>query len=346
MSDNKIASESFASDNYSPVHPKVMERIAKINKGFDKSYGFDKENELLQENIERVFGIGKTAYLFATGTGANVVGLSALCERFEAVLAAENSHINVDEGGSPERFGIKIYPIRTVDWKIDENGVARELFGFGDQHRAQPGVLSITQSNEMGRVYSQEEITKLIKLVRPYKLRTHLDGARLANALASSDVSAKKMVEGFDLISLGMTKNGGLAAEALLVRDCDLKDKIQYLRKSGTQLLSKSRYIAAQFNALLENDLWIENANNSNLTAKYLYELLADVKGVQLVMPPEANAIFVRVDSQYLEKISEELGFYIWDRESKLVRFMTSWCSTREGVERFVKELSELLRNN
>jgi len=337
--------ESFASDNYAPVHPKVLESMARVNRGFDRSYGYDKESEALNENIEEVFGVGQSAFLVATGTGANVIALQSVTERHEAVLASGFAHVVVDEGGAPERFGCKIYPLMTVDDKITAESIAKQAFGFGDQHRAQPGVLSITQANEMGRVYTTNELSKLTITAKNFGMRTHLDGARLANSIVAMKSSAKEMISGFDVISLGLSKTGGMVSEAVITNDPIVKEKLIYGRKASTQLMSKLRYMSAQFNALLENDLWLENAQQANEMALYLFEKLEGLPKIEIIRKPEANAIFLKVDSKKIEQIADELGFYIWDRESNLVRFMTSWCSTREGVDSFVEEFSKALKN-
>ena len=336
--------ESFASDNYAPVHPKVLERMLKVNKGYERSYGYDQESELLNDNIERIFGLGQSAFLVATGTGANVIALQAVTERHEAVLASEFAHIIVDEGGAPERFGCKIYPLVTEDDKITVGSIAKQAFGFGDQHRAQPGVLSITQANEMGRVYTVKELNGLTQAAKGYGMRTHLDGARLANSIVTTASTAKELIAGFDVVSLGLSKTGGMVSEAVITRDPLVKEKLRYSRKSATQLMSKLRYMAAQFNALLEDDLWLENAYQANEMAGYLFEKLEGMPRIEILRKPEANAVFVKIGCKQIEQIADELGFYIWDRESNLVRFMTSWCSTREGVDTFISELGKAVK--
>ena len=337
--------ESFASDNYAPVHPKVLESMARVNRGFDRSYGYDKESEALNANIEKVFGVGKSAFLVATGTGANVIALQSVTERHEAVLASGFAHIIVDEGGAPERFGCKIYPLITVDDKITEESISKQAYGFGDQHRAQPGVLSITQANEMGRVYTTNELSKLTVTAKGFGMRTHLDGARLANSIVAMKSTPKEMITGFDVVSLGLSKTGGMVSEAVITHDPLVKEKLMYGRKASTQLLSKLRYMAAQFNALLENELWLENAHQANEMAAYLFERLEGLSNIEIIRKPEANSVFLKVNSKKLEQIADELGFYIWERDSNLVRLMTSWCSTREGVDTFVKELSIAVKN-
>lgn len=331
--------ESFASDNYAPVHPKVLESLQRVNKGFERSYGYDKESEALNANIERVFGVGQSPFLVATGTGANVIALQAVTERHEAVLASEFAHVIVDEGGAPERFGCKIYPLITVEDKITIESIAKQAFGFGDQHRAQPGVLSVTQANEMGRVYTENELHGLTVAAKGFGMRTHLDGARLANSIVAMKSNAKEMISGFDVISLGLSKTGGMVSEAVITANPLVKEKLMYGRKASTQLMSKLRYMAAQFNALLENDLWLENAHHANEMAGYMFTKLEGLPKIEILRRPEANAVFVKIDSERIEQIADELGFYIWDRESKLVRFMTSWSSTTFGVDTFVNEL-------
>jgi len=337
--------KSFASDNYAGVHPLVLEAIVSANGGHVRSYGADPYTEKLQELVQSNFGSEAVIFPVLTGTGANIVALQALTARHESVICAKSAHVHVDEGGAPERVGIKLLTVETPDGKLTPNLIDSEAWGWGDQHRGQPGVVTITQTTELGTVYTPDEIRSIVEHAHKNGMRVHLDGARLANAAASLGVHVREFTTeaGVDTISFGGTKIGALAAEAVIVLNPKYQDVIPYLRKGSAQLGSKMRFISSQLIALLEDDLYIDLARNANSTASLLAEGVSDIPGVRLAQRTEANAVFANIDPLLAAGIAEELGFYVWDGPSGLVRWMTSWDTTKEDISIFLSTLRNRL---
>ena len=253
----------FASDNYSGVHPDVLAAIATANNGHQVAYGEDVYTARLQELFRGMLGDDVEAFPVFNGTGANVIGLQSMLPRWGAVVAATTAHINVDEGGAPERVaGIKILSVPTDNGKLTPELIDREAWGWGDEHRAQPLAVSITQSSELGTLYTVDEIRAIADHIHPKGMHLHMDGARIANAAAALDVPLRAFTRdaGVDVLSFGGTKNGAMIGEAIVVMNPDAAEGLLFLRKLNMQLSSKMRFISAQLVALLENDLWLKNA--------------------------------------------------------------------------------------
>lgn len=326
----------FASDNYAGVHPEVLEKLADVNAGHQIAYGDDEVTAELSEVMKKHFG--KTAQVFPVfnGTGANVVSLQAMCRPWEAVVCAAGAHINVDEGGAPEKVaGLKLHTIPTADGKLTPDLIETQAWGFGNEHRAQPKVVSITQSTELGTIYTPEEIRAIADQAHKKGMLLHLDGARISNAAAALGVPMRAFTAdvGVDIVSLGGTKNGVMAAEAVLVLNPEFSDVIKYVRKSAMQLGSKMRFISAQLLALYENDLWLRSATHANSMATKLYE---GVKDLVRVEKPQANALFPYLDPKVTEDLQKEFKFYVWDHLTGQVRWMCSWDTTEQDVDAFV----------
>ncbi len=326
----------FASDNYAGVHPEVLEKLADVNAGHQIAYGDDEVTAELSEVMKKHFG--KTAQVFPVfnGTGANVVSLQAMCRPWEAVVCAAGAHINVDEGGAPEKVaGLKLHTIPTPDGKLTPELIETQAWGFGNEHRAQPKVVSITQSTELGTIYTPEEIRAIADQAHKKGMLLHLDGARISNAAAALGVPMRAFTSevGVDIVSLGGTKNGVMAAEAVLVLNPEFSDVIKYVRKSAMQLGSKMRFISAQLLALYENDLWLRSATHANSMATKLYE---GVKDLVRVEKPQANALFPYLDPKVTEDLQKEFKFYVWDHLTGQVRWMCSWDTTEQDVDAFV----------
>ncbi len=326
----------FASDNYAGVHPEVLEKLAEVNAGHQIAYGDDEVTAELSEVMKKHFG--KTAQVFPVfnGTGANVVSLQAMCRPWEAVVCAAGAHINVDEGGAPEKVaGLKLHTIPTGDGKLTPDLIETQAWGFGNEHRAQPKVVSITQSTELGTIYTPEEIRAIADQAHKKGMLLHLDGARISNAAAALGVPMRAFTAdvGVDIVSLGGTKNGVMAAEAVLVLNPEFSDVIKYVRKSAMQLGSKMRFISAQLLALYENDLWLRSATHANSMATKLYE---GVKDLVRVEKPQANALFPYLDPKVTEDLQKEFKFYVWDHLTGQVRWMCSWDTTEQDVDAFV----------
>lgn len=333
-----MTSRCFASDNYSGVHPEVLAAIAAVNDGHVTSYGADPVTARLQEVLRGHFGAEITAFPVFNGTGANVAALQALLPRWGAVICAQGAHINCDEGGAPERVGgLKLYPVPTPDGKLTPELIDREARGYGDEHRAQPLAVSITQSTEVGTVYTVAEIRALCEHAHARGMKVHLDGARIGNAAASlgTSLAAFTTEAGVDAISLGGTKNGALGAEAVIVRDPQVAEAMQYGRKFTMQLASKMRFISAQLVALYDGDLWLRNAGHANAMASRLRAALEGVAGVRFNQPTQANGLFVTLPPRVADIARRHAFFYDWDAAAGEVRWMCSFDTTEDDVDSF-----------
>jgi threonine aldolase len=341
---------AFASDNYAGVHPEVLAAIADANGGHQVSYGADDYTRRLAEVVAAHVGDPVEVYPVFNGTGANVTALQSMVPRWGAVIAAATAHINVDEGGAPERVGgIKLLTVPAPDGKLTPDLVDREAWGWGDEHRAQPLVVAITQSTELGTVYTPEEIRALADHAHARGMRLYLDGARIANAAASLGVPLSRFTReaGVDVMSIGGTKNGALAAEAIVVLDPSASEGLTYLRKLDMQLASKMRFVSAQLIALLEGDLWLRNARQANAMAARLRDGIASgirdgtIAGVEFTQPTQANGVFAIVPPGAADRIRERFPFYDWDRNRGEVRWMCSFDTEPEDVDAFVAAIAE-----
>ncbi|QPP09979.1 low specificity L-threonine aldolase [Streptomyces bathyalis] len=334
----------FASDNYAGAHPEVLAALALANGGHQSAYGDDEYTAHLQRTVRSHFGPRAEAYPVFNGTGANVISLQALTDRWGAVICAESAHINVDECGAPERVGgLKLLTVPTEDGKLTPELIDREAHGWDDEHRAMPQVVSLTQSTELGTVYSVEEIRAICDHAHERGMKVHLDGARIANAAAALDrpMRAFTNAAGVDVLSLGGTKNGMLFGEAVVVLDPDAVRAMKHLRKLSMQLASKMRFISAQWDALLSGDLWLRNARHSNAMARRLAEGVKDVDGVEILYPVDANAVFARLPNEVSERLQKRYRFYFWNEAAGDVRWMCSFDTSEEDVDGFIAALRE-----
>lgn len=343
------AVRGFASDNYSGIHPDVLAAIAAANEGHQVAYGEDVYTARLQELFAGLLGDGVEAYPVFNGTGANVVGLQSMLPRWGAVISASTAHINVDEGGAPERVGgIKLLTVPTDDGKLTPELVDREAWGWGDEHRAQPLVVSITQSTELGTLYTVDEIRALADHAHARGMRLHMDGARISNAAAALDLPLRAFTRdaGVDVLSFGGTKNGAMIGEAIVVLDPAASTGLTYLRKLDMQLSSKMRFVSAQLVALLENDLWLRNARHSNAMAQRLRAGveagIADgaVRGVEFTQPTQANGVFAILPEGVADRLRESFRFYDWDEARREVRWMCSFDTTESDIDAFVAAIA------
>ncbi|HZP14196.1 MAG TPA: low specificity L-threonine aldolase [Nocardioides sp.] len=335
----------FASDNYSGIHPEVLAAIAAANGGHQVAYGEDDYTEHLQAVFARHFGDGVEAYPVFNGTGANVVGLQSMLPRWGAVVTAASAHINVDEGGAPERVGgMKLLTVPTPDGKLSPELIDREAWGWGDEHRAQPLVVSITQSTELGTLYTVEEITAITAHAHSLGMRVHMDGARISNAAAALGVPLRTFTRdaGVDVLSFGGTKNGAMLGEAVVVLDPAASHGLTYLRKLDMQLASKMRFVSAQLIALLDGDLWLRNATHSNAMAQRLRDGVeagikdGSINGVTLSRPTQANGVFAILPEGVADRLRQSFRFYDWDVATGEVRWMCSFDTTEEDVDALV----------
>ncbi len=330
----------FASDNYSGVHPEVLDAIVAANGGHQSSYGADRYTERLQAVVRGHFGERAEAFPVFNGTGANVTALQAILPRWGAVVCAKTAHINVDEGGAPERVaGLKLYVVPTDDGKLTPELVDQEAWGFGDEHRAQPLALSITQSTELGTLYTVEEIRALTDHAHSLGMHVHMDGSRLSNAAAALGVPFGEFTTaaGVDILSLGGTKNGALGAEAVVVLDPDAAQGLVYSRKFNMQLASKMRFVSAQLVALYEGDLWHRNAAHANAMAARLRSELEGVPGVEFTQDTQANGVFVTLPAGVADPVRRQYAFYDWDAARREVRWMCSFDTTEDDIDSFAR---------
>lgn len=345
------AIRGFASDNYSGIHPEVLAAIAAANDGHQVAYGEDAYTDRLQEVFRSHFGADAEAFPVFNGTGANVTGLQSMLPRWGAVISASTAHINVDEGGAPERIGgFKLLTVPTDDGKLTPELVDREAWGWGDEHRAQPLVVSITQSTELGTLYTPDEIRALADHAHAHGMKLHLDGARISNAAAALDApfAAFTTEAGVDVLSFGGTKNGAMLGEAIVVLNPEASAGLRYSRKFNMQLSSKMRFVSAQLIALLDGDLWLRNARHSNAMAQRLRTGieagLADgsIHGVTFTQPTQANGVFATLPDGIADRLRESFRFYDWDAARNEVRWMCSFDTAESDVDAFISEIGRL----
>ncbi|MDT0446306.1 threonine aldolase family protein [Streptomyces johnsoniae] len=338
------AVRGFASDNYAGVHPEILAALALANGGHQPAYGADDYTAHLQEVFRAHFGPRAEAFPVFNGTGANVVALTALTDRWGAVITTTTAHIHVDECGAPERVGgLKLLPVPAPDGKLTPELVAREAFGWDDEHRAMPQVVSLTQSTELGTLYTPEEIRAVSDFAHERGMAVHLDGARIANAAAALGLpmSAFTTDAGVDVVSFGGTKNGMMFGEAVLVLRPEAVRAMHHVRKLSMQLTSKMRFVSAQFEALLAGDLWLRSARHANAMAARLAAGAREVPGVTVLHPVDANGVFARLPHDVSERLRKRHRFYFWDEAAGDVRWMCSFDTTEEDVDAFLDALRE-----
>lgn len=332
----------FASDNNAGVHPRVMDAIRSANQGHALAYGDDAYTEAAARKFREQFGEDAQVFFVFGGTGANVTGLASVTRPYNAIVCAVNAHINVDECGAPELFsGCKLIDLQTPDGKLRPEQVEPLLWRKSDQHHVQPRVVSISQPTELGTVYTLEELARLSEFARSKGLLLHIDGARLANAAAHLGVSLREAAGGADVLSFGGTKNGMMYGEAVVFREASLARDFKFVRKQGAQLPSKSRFIAAQFNALLTEDLWLRNASHANRCAQALAEEIARIPQMKITQAVESNAVFALMPRDAIARVQERFFFYVWVEETSEVRLMCSFDTTEDDVRDLVAVIRE-----
>jgi threonine aldolase len=340
-------SRSFASDNNAGVHPAVMEAIVAANDGHVIAYGDDPYTARAVALFRKHLGSDVEVYFVFGGTGANVLGLKAGTESHNAIICVQTAHINVDECGAPEKFtGCKLLPLASPDGKIKVDQIKPLLHEVGFEHHVQPRVISVSQATEMGTVYTPRELKNLAKFAHGHDMLLHVDGARIANAAASLDVKLKDITKdaGVDILSFGGAKNGMMYGEAVVFFNKAVGRNFKYTRKQGTHLPSKMRFISAQFEALLSNDLWRRNAGHANRMAQVLARELALVPQITLTQEVESNGVFAVVPKKYVPLLQKQYFFYVWNEEISEVRFMTSFDTTEEDIADFVALVKKIVK--
>jgi len=339
----------FASDNYAGAHPEILAALTEANGGHQISYGEDAYTQRLQQVMSAHFGPDIEVYPVFNGTGANVLSLQAMMPRWGAVVCSENAHIHTDENGAPERVGgLKLLTVPTADGKLTPELIDRQAWGWGDEHRAQPLVVSITQTTELGTAYTPQEIRAIADHIHPLGMHLHLDGSRIANAAATLDLPLRAFSTdaGVDVLSFGGTKNGLLFGEAVVVLRPGVAVGLPYLRKMNMQLASKMRFVSAQLIALLEGDLWLRSARHANAMAARLLRAVEGFPGVAVTQPVQANAVFAVLDPAVAERLRERFRFYDWNPATGEVRWMCAFDTTARDVDTFAAALGEELAAN
>src|SRR6266568_1496659 len=347
MKNRTKPSRSFASDNNAGVHPRILRAIAAANKGHVVAYGDDGYTQAAVKKFREHLGKDVAVFFVFGGTGANVLGLKAVTQPYHAIVCAETAHINVDECGAPEKFtGCKLLSVLTKDGKITVDQIKPFLHGVGFEHHVQPRVISISQSTEMGTVYTPGEIKTLADFAHKHKMLLHVDGARIANASVSLKADLKQITAdvGVDIMSFGGAKNGMMYGEAVVFFDQLLAKDFKYLRKQGTHLASKMRFISAQFEAHLSDHLWRKNAAHANRMARILARELAKIPRIKITQKVEANGVFAIVPKRYVAPLQKKYFFYVWNEETSEVRFMTSFDTTEDDIRDFVALVKKTVR--
>ncbi len=339
-------SHTFASDNYSGVHPDVMDALIRANKGHAGSYGSDEYTTKAIQKFKENFGNNIEVFFVYNGTGANILGLSTLTQSYNSIICSDLAHIHVDESTASEKFtGCRQVTIPTKDGKIYPHEIEAKIQRVDDQHHPQPKVVSISQSTEYGTVYTPDEIAGISTVAKRHGLYFHMDGSRIANAAVSLNKDFKSFTSdlGVDVLSFGGTKNGLMFGEAIVFFNIELARDFKFIRKQGMQLHSKMRFISAQFEALLSNGLWKKNASHANAMAKLLEKELTKIPGVQVTQAVDANGVFATMPPEVIPALQAEQFFYIWTEKISEVRLMCSFDTTEEDIRRFIAKTRDLL---
>lgn len=337
---------SFASDNAAGVAPEVMAALERANAGSALAYGDDEWTRRAEAAVDELLGRPVETLLCWGGTGANVVGLASVLQPHQSIVTVDSAHIVVDECSAPVRFsGSSMHTAPNTDGKLLPEAIDEFAQWLGSEHHPQPAVVSISQATEMGTCYSTDELAAICDRAHAHSMVVHLDGARIANAVAAADSSLQSMVAdaGVDVLTLGMTKNGAMYGEAVVFLDPALAHHAKFVRKQAGQLPSKMRFVAAQLLALLDDDLWLRNAAHANSMATLLARSVQDVADVEVVRDPQVNSVFVRLPRERIEMLQAWSFFWDWDLNDRLMRWMTSWATTTEDVEQFCKGVAHLL---
>ncbi len=338
---------SFGSDNHSGVHPEIMDAIVKANQGYELAYGDDNYTKKAENAIKNLFGCECEVFFVLNGTGANCTSLKHVSDSFSAVICSDHAHINVDECNAPEIIaGCRMITLPNCNGKISAENVLPKLSNIGNQHNSQPKIISISQPTEFGTLYSEQEIRELADMIHSAGGYLHVDGARIANAAVAMNKSIRQITcdLGVDILSFGGTKNGMMIGEAVVIFNKRIlaSGNFKYIRKQSAQLLSKMRYIGAQFCAYLNNNLYLKLAENANGMAKYLASELENVECVKITSPVETNAVFAKMPEDKIKKLLQKHMFYIWDEEKSIVRWMCSFSTTKEDIDEFVNDIRNL----
>lgn len=333
---------SFASDNWSGVHPVVLDALINANVGHHAAYGDDDYTKYAQELFKSFFGKDSSTYFVYNGTAANIMALESVSYSFNSVICSEHAHIHVDECGAMEKHtGVKIISLPTSNGKLTPEQILPHIKTERYPHQSEPAVISITQTTELGTVYTLDEIKELADLAHQNGLYLHVDGARISNAAVALNTDFKTMITdtGVDILSFGGTKTGMMFGEAVVFLKPELDKYFELYRKQGMQLASKMRFISAQFIALLTKDVWKENATNANNMAKYLADKLREIPEIKITQEVQSNGIWAIIPNNLAEKMQKAQFFYPWDEKTSEYRIMASWDTTKQEIDQFVNSI-------
>ena len=345
MSNNK----GFASDNHSGIHPDILKAIISVNVGHARAYGDDEYTIRAINKLKEFFGNNIDVYFVYNGTAANILGIKTITESFNSIICADTAHLFVHECCGPEKFtGCKLITIPAIDGKLTIDKIKPHIVGFGDPHRAQPKVISITQPTELGTVYTPNEIKELSDFAHKNRMLIHMDGARLCNAAAYLNIELKDITKnvGVDVLSFGGTKNGMMFGEAVIFLTSNLSNNFIYIRKQGMQLASKMRFISAQFEAFLSNDLWLKNAKHSNQMAQYLYREIEGIPQIKITQKVETNAIFAVMPKKFIPILQKKYFFHKLNEQTAEVRWMCSFDTNERDVMNFADIIKKTIVEN
>jgi threonine aldolase len=341
--------KALASDNYSGVHPEIMQALIAANQEHMGAYGNDEITTRTVDLFKKIFGADCSVFFVYNGTGANVLGLSALTRSYNSIICSELAHINVDESTAPEKFtGNKLLGIPSKNGKIYPDQIEERIQRIGDQHHPQVKVVSISQSTEYGTVYSVDEIQAIATVAKKHNLYLHMDGSRISNAAVSLQQDFKSFTKdaGVDVLSFGGTKNGMMFGEAVVILNPQIADEFQFIRKQGMQLHSKMRFISAQFEAFLSNDLWKRSAEHANKMAAKLADGLQKIPRVTITQSVDGNGVFAIIPKEVVPQLQDEVFFYIWNDVLSEARLMCSFDTKESEIERFLKKLNKLIASS
>ena len=336
---------SFASDNNSGVHPLVMDALSRANRDHALGYGDDVWTREAVQKIKETFTPDCEPLFVFNGTGSNVVALQLMTRSYHSIICAETAHIYVDECGSPVKMtGCQIRPVVTPDGKLTPELILPYLHSFGDQHHSQPKAIYLSQCTELGTVYTADELKALTALAHQYGMYAHMDGARIANACAALHLTLKELTVdcGIDVLSFGGTKNGLMMGECVIVFNKELQSEARFIRKQSAQLSSKMRYLSCQFTAYLADELWLKNATHANAMALKLSEALGTYPGVCFSQKVESNQLFLTMPRGVIDRMLQSYFFYFWNEAADEVRLVTSFDTTEEDINEFIRILNSI----
>ena len=336
----------FASDNVAGACPEVLDALMKANEGDSAPYGNDDYSKVLQEKFSEIFEKEVIVYPTASGTAANALALSTMTPVFGNIYCHKLAHINTDECGAPEFYtgGAKLIPLTGINGKITPEELEKNISGTGIVHHTQPSSVSITQVCETGEVYELDEIKKIADVAHKHKLNMHMDGARFANALVALNCTPAEMTwkSGIDVLSFGATKNGCIAAEAIIFFKPELVGNISFLMKRAGHLLSKMRFVSAQLDAYISNDVWLKNAKQANEMGKKLSDGLVKHNSIKLAYSTQSNEVFAKFPREMIEHLNS-LGYKMNEDEldGQAVRLVAAWNTQNSDVESFLESINQ-----